>query len=298
MSLSRRSFLRATTAAAAVATTSSASAHVALQQLGAPQDPRKEAKTKLALNLEMWFGAHPFVERIHRAADLGFQHFEFWPWRNKDLPALKAAMKETGMQATQFTAWGFVPGMNNPKNHEAVMKEIEASCQTANELGVPMVTVVGGNDQPGMTAEQMHGHIIEALKQAAPIAEKYEVMLILEPMNVRVDHKGHCLYGSPDSVRICREVDSPWVKLNWDLYHMQISEGDLCGRLREGFDQVGYIQLADHPGRREPGTGEIAYGRVMQELWDLGYRKPVGVESYPSEEESKSAARLRANIVF
>lgn len=296
MALSRRSFLRTTAAAAAAATTSSAAA--AHQHLASPQEPEKEAKTDLALNLEMWFGAHPFVERIHRAADLGFQHFEFWPWRNKDLPALKNAMQETGMQATQFTAWGFHPGMNNPENHDAVVKEIEASCQTANELGVPMMTVVGGNDQPGMTQEQMHGHIIEALKRAAPIAEKYQVMLILEPMNIRVDHKGHCLYGSPEAVRICREVDSPMVKINWDLYHMQITEGDLCGRLREGFDQVGYIQLADHPGRREPGTGEIAYGRVMKELWDLGYRKPVGVEAYPSQEEAKSASRLRANIVF
>jgi len=246
----------------------------------------------------MWFGSHPFVERLHRAADLGFQHFEFWPWRNKDLAALEKAMQETGMQATQFTGWGFVPGMNHPENHGAVLKEIEASCQTANRLGIPMMTVVGGNDQPGMIQDQMHTNIIEALKRAVPIAEKYQVMLILEPMNIRVDHKGHCLYGSPDGVRICRAVDSPWVKLNWDLYHMQISEGDLCGRLREGFDQVGYIQLADHPGRREPGTGEIAYGRVMKELWDLGYRKPVGVECYPSQDEAKSAARLRANTVF
>ena len=61
-------------------------------------------------------------------------------------------------------------------------------------------------------------------------------MLILEPMNIRVDHKGHCLYGSPAAVRICRAVNSPMVKINWDLYHMHISEGDLCGRLKEGFE--------------------------------------------------------------
>lgn len=298
MALSRRSFLRTATAAAAAVTTSSAAAKAALPRVQAPQEPEVKVKTELALNLEMWLGSLPFAERVHRAADLGFQHFEFWPWRNKDLPALKKAMKETGMQGTQFTAWGFSPGMNDPKNHDAVLKEIEASCQTAQDLGIPMMTVVGGNDQPGMTQAQMHGHITEALKRAAPIAEKHQVMLILEPMNIRVDHKGHCLYGSPSGVNICREVDSPWVKLNWDLYHMQISEGDLCGRLREGYDQVGYIQLADHPGRREPGTGEIAYGRVMQELWELGYRKPVGVECYPSEDATKSAARLRVNTAF
>jgi len=297
MALSRRSFLR-TTAASAAALTASANAKTRLPQLGAPPECPKEIKTKLALNLEMWFGGHPFTERLRLAAGLGFESFEFWPWRNKDLPALKKAMAETGMRATQFTAWGFVPGMNHPKNHDAVLKEIEASCQTAQELEAPMVTVVGGNDQPGLTQSEMHGHIVEVLKRAAPIAEKYQVMLILEPMNIRVDHKGHCLFGSPAGIDICRKVDSPWVKLNWDLYHMQISEGDLCGHLREGFDQVGYVQMADHPGRHEPGTGEISFARVMQELWELGYRKPVGIEAYPSEEEEKCVARLLTNLVF
>ena len=106
-------------------------------------------------------------------------------------------------------------------------------------------------------------------------------MLILEPMNIRVDHKGHCLYGSPDAVRICREVNSPMVKINWDLYHMQLSEGDLCGRLKDGFDQVGYLQLADHPGRHEPGTGEIHYPRVLRQAYELGYRGYVGLECNP-----------------
>ena len=91
----------------------------------------------------------------------------------------------------------------------------------------------------------------DARTAASPIAEDAGVMMILEPMNVRVDHAGHCLYGSEAALRICDAVDSPAVKINWDLYHMQITEGDLCGRLREGVaaKQVGYLQLADHPGR-------------------------------------------------
>ena len=161
------------------------------------------------------------------------------------------------------------------------------------DLDCRKMTVVGGNDQPGMTQEEMHENIIIALKKVAPIAEKHKVMLILEPMNIRVDHKGHCLYGSPDAVRICRDVNSPYVKINWDLYHMQISEGDLCGRLREGFDQVGYVQLADHPGRNEPGTGEIQFRRVLRELRELGYDDFVGLECWPLEGETRAAERVR-----
>ena len=252
----------------------------------------KSATTQFAINVEMWWRKLPFLKRIEEAARLGFPAVEFWPWRNKDLEAIKTLTKKLGVEVAQFTGWGFVPGMNNPKNHEKFLAETAAACEAANFLDCRKMTVVGGNDQKGMTQEEMHGHIITALKAAAPIAEKHEVMLILEPMNIRVDHKGHCLYGSVDAVRICRAVNSPFVKINWDLYHMQISEGDLCGRLRDGFDQVGYLQLADHPGRCEPGTGEINYSRVLKEAWELGYRGFVGAECRPQADELTAARRL------
>jgi hydroxypyruvate isomerase len=154
-----------------------------------------------------------------------------------------------------------------------------------------MMCVVGGNDIRGVSQAKMHDNIIEGLKKAAPIAEKNDITLILEPMNIRVDHKGHCLYGSAPAIKIIKAVNSKHVKILWDLYHMHISEGDLCGHLREGFaaNAVGYVQLADHPGRNEPGTGEISYARVLKELYNLGYRGHVGLECHPSKGELKSA---------
>jgi hydroxypyruvate isomerase len=262
-----------------------------------PEKPGRTPRTKFAANVEMWWTRLPFLDRVRQAAALGFAAIEFWPWRDKDVDALADLSQELGIQITQFTAWGFTPGMNEPKNHDDFVQEIRESCQVAKKLDCPMMTVVGGNDVRGMTPGEMHANIITALKRAAPIAEENEVMLILEPMNIRVDHKGHCLYGSPNAVRICREVDSPMVKINWDLYHMQISEGDLCGRLRDGWDQVGYLQLADHPGRNEPGTGEIHYNRVLEEAHRLGYRGYVGLECRPKEDELSAArAVARADV--
>lgn len=256
-------------------------------------------RTKFAVNIEMWgFGTNDHAERIRKAADLGFRGVEMWPWRGKDLDAIAKALKETDVQLVQFTAWGFSPGLNDPKNHDAFVGEIEASCEVAKRLGVPMMTVVAGNDQPGMTQAQMHQHVIDGLKRAAPIAEKHGITLILEPMNVRVDHKGHCLYGSPDAVRICKAVGSKHVKINWDLYHMQISEGDLCGRMRDGFDEIAYLQLAGHPGRHEPGTGEVHYNRVLEAAWELGYRGWVGLECSPIEGEAKAVERVVAADVW
>ena len=254
----------------------------------------KTPNTKFAVNVEMWWSDLPFIERIQKAAELGFPAIEFWGYEGKDLEAIKQKCDELGLEITQFTAWGFRPGMNDPANHDLFEQKIREACEVAKKLDVKLACVVGGDDQPGMTQEEMHQNIITALKRVAPIAEACDLTLILEPMNIRVDHKGHCLYGSAPAVRITREVNSSCVKINWDLYHMHISEGDLCGHLTEGFDQVGYIQLADHPGRHEPGTGEIYYPRVLQELARLGYRGYVGLECNPLNDPVEAAKRVAA----
>jgi hydroxypyruvate isomerase len=284
MSLDRRTFLGSAAALAGAA--------VATAQQPAEQDQASLGKTphtKFAVNIEMWWRKLPFLDRIRQTAALGFPAVEFWPWAGKDLEAVARLSQELEVEIAQFTAWGFRPGLNDPKNHDAFLKAIEDGCGVAKKLRCKLMTVVGGDDQPGMTQQQMHENIISGLKRAAPIAAEHGVTLILEPMNIRVDHKGHCLYGSAPTVRICREVNSPYVKINWDLYHMQISEGDLCGRLKEGFDQLGYLQLADHPGRNEPGTGEIHYNRVLKEAYDLGYRGFVGLECRPNTTELAAA---------
>ncbi len=288
----RRQFMLTAALGAAAASTSAVHA----SQEGDDSSALQWGKTRFAVNIEMWgLGGGPAQNRIRAAAKLGYPAVEFWPWRNKDLEQIRIACEETGIEVAQFTAWPFTPGMNDPKNHDRIGKEIAESIQAAKKIGARKMTVIAGNDQPGMTQEQMHENVITGLKKWAPMAEDAGVMLILEPMNIRVDHKGHCLYGSPEAVRICREVGSPMVKINWDLYHMQITEGDLCRRMREGWDQVGYLQLADNPGRREPGTGEIDYSRVFKEAWDLGYRDFIGLECSPTDGNAERATeRVKA----
>ena len=130
----RRLFLQGSVAAAAAAFTVPAVARAAATQpaVQAPEKVAAGCKTKFAVNIEMWgFGKGSLHERVYEVAKLGFPAVEFWPWRGRDLDALVKACKETKTEITQFTAWGFVPGMNDPKNHDAVVKEIQASCETA-----------------------------------------------------------------------------------------------------------------------------------------------------------------------
>jgi hydroxypyruvate isomerase len=302
MPLDRRTFIASATA---IAGTLSGSYLVGKEQKGKPADDNshigKTPHTKFAVNIEMWFTKLPFLDRIRATAALGFPGYEFWPYepQMERLDEIRKLNEQLGLVATQFTAWGFKPGMNDPKNRDAFVKKMEEACKVAKRLDCKLMTVVAGDDIPGMSQPQMHENVIEALKKAAPVCEEQGVTMILEPMNIRIDHKGHCLYGSRDALRICSEVNSKAVKINWDLYHMQISEGDLCGHLKEGFaaGHIGYLQVADNPGRNEPGTGEVHYNRVLKQAHDLGYRGFVGLECVPKRDEHSAAkAVARADV--
>ncbi len=295
MKRDRREFLTTTASMAAAGAAASADVFAApgvdassLKSIG------KTKHTRFAVNVEMWWRKLPFLKRLQEASKLGFPAVEFWPWQNKDITAIAQACRKLNLQVAQFTAWGFRPGLNDPENHPKFVQAIEEGCKVAHRLDCRYMTVVGGDDIRGVSQEQMHKNIIAGLKKAAPIAEKHKVTLILEPMNIRVDHKGHCLYGSEPTIRIIKAVGSPNVKINWDLYHMQITEGDLCGHLKDGYDSIGYVQLADHPGRNEPGTGEVYYPRVLKELHKLGYRGFVGLECRPKSSEIEAAKAVHA----
>jgi hydroxypyruvate isomerase len=295
--MNRRTFLETTAATAGLAALSAeayAAGNEDLSRIG------RTPHTKFAVNIEMWWRKLPFLERIRKTAELGFPAVEFWPWANKDIEATSNLCRDLSVAVAQFTAWGFKPGLNEPKNHKDFVQAIKDGCRVAGQLDCTLMTVVAGDDVPGMTQEEMHRNVIEGLRMAAPIVEDHGVTLILEPMNIRVDHKGHCLYGSAPAIRICNEVGSPNMKINWDLYHMQITEGDLCGHLKEGMEagRIGYLQLADHPGRHEPGTGEVHYNRVLQEAAKLGYDGYVGLECRPQGDEVEAARRVAAADVW
>lgn len=289
MSTTRRRFLTAGAVLGAGATLAAPAFGQEAPREAPKEPPFKFPRTRFAVNVEMWWRKLPFLQRLEQAARFGFPAVEFWPWQGKDIKAIAEACQRLKLDVAQFTAWGFRPGLNDPKNHNRFVEAIEQGCEVARQLNCRMMTVVGGDEVPGLTLGQMHDNIITGLRKAAPIAQKHNVTLILEPMNVRVDHKGHSLFGSEPTLRIINAVGSRFVKINWDLYHMQITEGDLCGHLREGIESIAYVQLADHPGRNEPGTGEVRYPRVLKELSNLKYRGFVGLECRPKTTELEAA---------
>lgn len=212
-----------------------------------------DVKTKFSANMAMWYGGKktPMLEKIDKAHADGFDAIEFWAYGEEDIDAIAAKCRDLDMKVVNITAWGKpITGGNNMDEFEAGIRE---ALVVARKLDTKKMTVVGHRWSEGVSREDQIKNYTTALKRVAPLCEEAGVMIIVEPFNP-VDHGKNLLNGSQLAVEICREVNSPMIKINWDFYHMQLSEGALITYLERGFDQVGYLQLADTPGRHQPGT--------------------------------------------
>ena len=158
--------------------------------------------------------------------------------------------EDLNLNIIQVTAWQS-PSLALTNNHKNFKDAIKRSIETAFVLDAPMFTVVGHQISSKHSQEESLQNFSKALTSVRGMLEKSGKMMIIEPFNT-VDHQGHFLNGSKDTVSICRSINSPNIKINWDLYHMQLTEGNFIYEVRSGMDQVGYSQIEDAPGRNQP----------------------------------------------
>jgi hydroxypyruvate isomerase len=251
-----------------------------------------------AVNVEMFWSGLPFVERLHKVKEAGFTHYEFWPWRNKDIDAIQRTNAALGLVPVQFSASpkSFDQGITDPRRKDEFVEDIRAAVAVAKRLGVKLLCVVAGEETEGLSRDEQTDAVIAAFQAAVPIVEPEGITLILEPLNVLVDHPKQLVVRSDHAARIIQAVGSPHVKILFDIYHQQISEGNLTGNIRRYKDLIGYYQLADHPGRYQPGTGEIRYAHVLMTIYAVGYRGPIGMEMRPGGGETAALeAMLRVD---
>jgi hydroxypyruvate isomerase len=234
-----------------------------------------------AVNVEMTWTNLPFLDRLRKVADAGFSHYEFWPWRGKDIDGIIRVNKELGLVPVQFTASPkrFSEGITDPKRKDEFVEDVKAA--------------LAGEETAGLSRDEQTQAVIDALKAGARLVEPAGVTLILEPLNVLVNHPKQLIVTSEHAARVLRAVGSPNVKMLFDVYHQQISEGNLSGNIRKYKDLIGYYQIADHPGRHEPSTGEIHYAHVLRVIHDTGYRDPVGLEMSPKSDPMAAFKAVR-----
>ncbi|MBS3763625.1 MAG: TIM barrel protein [Planctomycetes bacterium] len=247
---------------------------------------------RASICIEMIFNEVDFYERPARAAELGFSAIEFWGAGDKDLSRLKNICDESDVEVAAFLGPAGVNFVEKEKP-EDVIDAMKDAVKAARELNTDTLIVTVGNEQPGISKEQQMRNIIENLELCAPIAEKAGLKLAIEALNTLVDHQGYFLDRTIDGVTLVEEVGSPAVGLLYDIYHMQIMEGNLIETIRRNVSDFNHVHVADVPGRHEPGTGEINYRNVFQALDEAGYTGYCGFEFKPLDNSDDALACAR-----
>lgn len=250
----------------------------------------------LAACAEMLYVDLPFRERVVRLADQGFQ-VEIWDWSAKNTAELAA----TGARFSSMT--GYLEGnLTDPDGIEALLSTARQSLKAAEQLDCPRLNLHGtGLDGQGLPVRPVEtvtpGMWITAadtLRKVAELGEEAGRVFTLENLNLAVDHPGAPFARAADTLTLVRAVDSPHLRMNLDLYHAQIGEGNLVELVRQALPYVGEIQVADVPGRCEPGTGEIHYPAIATALQDLGYTGVIGLEGWAHDDPGTALDRFRA----
>jgi hydroxypyruvate isomerase len=249
----------------------------------------------LAACAEMLWQDKPIDWRCARLAEMGFQ-VGLWHWQPHDLAKLEA----TGATFTIIN--GYLRGrLADDEGAEELLATARETVHACKRLGIQRYNLHGtgldGRGHAETPSEVVSGAMWlrakETLKRVVDMAEEEDVVFTLENLNLAVDHPGVPFARAGDTIALVSSIDNPRLRLNLDLYHAQIGEGNLIELCRKALPWIGEIQVADVPGRREPGTGEVNYAGVARGLYGMGYRGPVAMEAWASADSDAAVEAFR-----
>ncbi len=226
--------------------------------------------------------AMPRDQLLAEIASIGYPAIEIWGW-DDDLPGLCEAAEGNGLRMVSMSGHDSLPdGLNIPANHERIEAELRDSIDAAAAHGVAGLICFSGNRIEGMDEEVAIANTAAGLRRAAPYAEANDITLNLELLNSKVDHSGYQCDNTAWGLAVLQQVNSPNVKLLYDIYHMQIMEGDIIRTMTANLDAIGHIHTAGNPGRNElDDTQELNYRGICRALSSAGYEGYVGHEFRP-----------------
>ncbi len=248
----------------------------------------------LAACAEMLFTDLPITERVRRIHNLGFQ-VEIWDWTKHDIAALAAT------EATFSSMTGYVTGdLIDDDGADELLATAEQSIPVAQQLGIPRLNLHGtGLDGRGLPVKPvavvtgaMWLKAQQTLSRIAELGERHGLTFCLENLNTAVDHPGTPFANAADTLTLVQGVDHPNLRLMLDIYHAQIGEGNLVELIKICAPFIGEVQVADVPGRCEPGTGEINYPVIAAALVAIGYTGTVGLEGWASGDSHLALTRF------
>ena len=249
---------------------------------------------RFCANVSILFKEAPFLERFGRAKRAGFSAVEFWWPSDEDLGEVEAAIGDAGLSVALFNFdAGDMPAgdrglLSDPERQERFRENVPVALELARSMDCRRMNVLVGHALAGMKRDEQLAIAQRNVGFAADEARKVGVEVLVEAVNT-FENGPYLLRTTEGAVRFVRGVGRENVKVQHDLYHMQRMEGNLVANLREHVGLIGHVQIADSPGRGEPGTGEIHYPYVLAALEELGYNGYVGLEYNPTTETTEES---------
>jgi len=226
------------------------------------------------------------VDQIQFMYDMGFRSLEDNGMKDRsvsDQNRIAKTMNKLDMKMGVFVAhkihWDF-PNLTSgdKKYQDQFVKDIKDSIDVAKRVNSKWMTVVPGHVDLGKESAYQTANVIEALRRASEVLEPHDLIMVLEPLNWWSNHAGQFLREIPQAYEICRSVNSPSCKILFDIYHQQISEGNIIPNIDKAWEEIAYFQIGDNPGRKEPTTGEINYRNIFKHIYEKGYKGVLGME--------------------
>lgn len=285
--MKRRDFMATSLAAGMLVSLSSK------EETGQAQAEREAVKSrrKFKLKYAPHFGmfkehAGPdLIDELKFMADQGFTALEDNGLKQRPVEVQEKIGRELarlGMEMGVFVATGDFGNVtfasDKPEVREKILKDIRDSVEVAKRVNAKWCTVVPGRYDQRMEWDYQTANVIDNLKRCAEIFEPHGLVMVIEPLNPWRDHPGLFLRKVPQAYLICRAVGSPSCKILFDIYHQQITEGNLIPNIEKAWSEIAYFQVGDNPGRKEPTTGEINYRNIFRHIYNKGFTGIVGME--------------------
>lgn len=249
---------------------------------------------ELSVNLEYGFteAGERIEDRIAAAASAGFRKVELFLLKDRDLPSIRHALDAHGVSLISTVA-DYVTQLVDPATHEGFCGTFRQAAENALALGCHNVVVTSGRGVPWLKRPVQLRIFADALVRLLPIAEELGVTIMLESANTRHDHPGVLCATTGDSIAVAEMVNSPRVRVLYDIYHSVVEGEDPVAVLPAVMPWLDHVQIADAPGRGEPGSGAIDWPAMLQLLAKAGYTGTVGIECQPTRPSAEAFALIR-----
>jgi hydroxypyruvate isomerase len=279
--MSRRKFLTTATAAATVMSIQTSS----ISRAADSSKPKFKLKYAPHFGMFRHHAGNDLIDQLKFMADEGFAAMEDNEMmeRPKDTQEkIARTMAQLNMTMGVFVGcdhWGEKTFVTKDKSvTEMLVTQMKKAVDVAKRVNAKWCTVLLDSYDDSLEWDYQTANAIENLKRCAEVCEPSGLVMVLEPLNPWIDHPGLFLTRIPQGYQICRAVGSPSCKILDDLYHQQITEGNLIPNMDLAWDEIGYFQVGDNPGRNEPTTGEINYKNIFKHIYNKGFKGVIGME--------------------